>query len=142
MSSPFCPSSSHTGKLPYLPVTPVTLFRISPVTFATFARLHNYKPPGLLSTFDFRVEPEHRLVTSGLYSFVRHPAYPGSVCFMAELTFVGLTHRSRTIERAVGSHKPGDAHYTVSVDPVVGGNYRSLIRKSRGEERTDEEQVW
>ena len=106
-SSPFCPSSSHTGELPYLSVTPVTLFGLFLVAFGTFVRLRSYKALGSLFTFDLCVKPEHRLVTSGPYSFVRHPAYLGSLCLMAGLTFVGLTRGSWIIECAVGSYQNG-----------------------------------
>ena len=107
ISSPFCPSSSHTGELPYLSVTPVTLFGIFLMAFGTFVRLHSYRALGPLFTFDLCIKPEHRLITSGPYSFVRHPAYLGSLCLMAGLTFVGLTHGSWIIECAVGSHRNG-----------------------------------
>ena len=107
ISSPFCPSSSHTGKLPYLSVTPTTLFGVFLMAFGTFVRLKCYKALGSLFTFDLCIKPEHRLVTSGPYGFVRHPAYLGSLCLMAGLTFVGLTRGSWIIECAVGSHRNG-----------------------------------
>lgn len=106
-SSPFCPASSHTGKLPYLSVTPITLFGILLMAFGTFVRLRCYEALGSLFTFDLCIKPEHRLVTSGPYSFVRHPAYLGSLCLMAGLTFVGLTHGSWIIECAAGPHRTG-----------------------------------
>ena len=93
-SSPFCPSSSHVGKLPYLSVTPTTLFGIALMAFGTYMRLRSYEALGMLFTFDLCIKPEHRLVTSGPYSFVIHLAHLGSLYLMAGLTFVGLTRGS------------------------------------------------
>ena len=114
ISSPFCPSSSHTGKSPYLSVTPVTLLGIFLAAFRNFARLHSYKALGSLFTFDLCIKPEHRLIISGRYGFVRHSAYLGSLYLMAGLTFVGLTDGSWIIECVVGSRRNGAMFATQS----------------------------
>ena len=93
--------------LPYLSVTPMTLLGIALIAFGTYARLRSYEALGPLFTFGLCIKPDHRLVTSGPYNFVRHPAYLGSLCLMAGLTFVGLTPGSWIIECAVGSHPTG-----------------------------------
>ena len=97
----------HTGELPYLSVTPTTLFGIALMAFGTCMRLRSYEALGPLFAFDLRTKPEHQLVTSGPYSFVRHPAYLGSLCLMTGLTFAGLTRGSWIIKCAVGSDWSG-----------------------------------
>jgi protein-S-isoprenylcysteine O-methyltransferase Ste14 len=95
-SSPFCPITPAN-----LYVTPLSILGILLVSFGTFIRLSCYKSLGDLFTFDLCVKPDHKLVTTGPYSFVRHPAYLGSLCLMAGLTFTGLTRGSWIVECAV-----------------------------------------
>jgi len=105
--SVFCPTSSYRGRIPYLTVTPVTCIGILLIAFGTFVRLRCYESLGSLFTFDLCIKPEHRLITSGPYSFVRHPSYTGALCVKIGLTLVGLTRGSWIIECAVGSDRPG-----------------------------------
>jgi len=106
-SSLFCPSSSPTGRIPYLSVTPITHFGILLIAFGTFYRMRCYQALGSLFTFGLCVKPEHQLVTSGPYSFVRHPSYLGLLCITAGMTFVGMTRGSWIIECVVGPDKTG-----------------------------------
>jgi protein-S-isoprenylcysteine O-methyltransferase Ste14 len=45
-------------------------------------------------TFDLTVHPKHRLVTERFYSFVRHPAYTGSLMLVFGLALSHLTRGS------------------------------------------------
>ena len=99
---PLPPSSSHTGKLPYLSITQVTLFGIFLVASGNFICLHSYAAPGPLFTLDLCIRPGHRPATQGPYSPVRCPAYLSPLCLTAGLTVVGLTRGSWTIECVVG----------------------------------------
>ena len=72
------------------------------IAFGTFVRLRCYEALGSLFTFHLCIKPEHRLITSGPYGLVRHPAYLGYFCLVAGLTFVGLTRGSWIIECALG----------------------------------------
>ncbi|KAH6893882.1 hypothetical protein BKA70DRAFT_1232747 [Coprinopsis sp. MPI-PUGE-AT-0042] len=63
-------------------------------------RLACFKTLGPMFTFDLTVHPEHRLVTSGFYGYVRHPAYTGSMMLVAGLAFSHLTRGSWLTECA------------------------------------------
>lgn len=39
-------------------------------------------------SYSLRLQPEHRLVTSGIYSRIRHPAYLGTVCSLTGLALL------------------------------------------------------
>ncbi|KAI6013241.1 hypothetical protein EDC04DRAFT_3121230 [Pisolithus marmoratus] len=44
-------------------------------------RMACYKALGPFFTYELSIRDQHKLVTSGLYAFVRHPSYTGSLCF-------------------------------------------------------------
>lgn len=67
------------------------LFGIVLVALATFIRVHCFRELGQLFTFDLTIHPEHKLVTSGLYRYVRHPSYTGSLFLIAGITLSHLT---------------------------------------------------
>ncbi|KAJ7599651.1 hypothetical protein C8J56DRAFT_846398 [Mycena floridula] len=73
-------------------ITPLFIVGVLAVLFGSWIRIHCFKTLGKLFTFDLTVHPEHRLITSGMYSYVRHPAYTGSMLNVAGLS---LSHLSR-----------------------------------------------
>lgn len=60
-------------------ITPAFLFAFTLSTIAALIRLACYHSLGRLFTFELTIHKEHTLVTTGLYSIVRHPAYTGSI---------------------------------------------------------------
>lgn len=54
-------------------------FCIHTINHSLSDRLACYHSLGRLFTFELTIHKEHTLVTSGLYSIVRHPAYTGSI---------------------------------------------------------------
>lgn len=60
-------------------ITPTFLAAFTLSTVAALIRLACYRSLGHLFTFEITVKKDHTLVTSGLYSIVRHPAYTGSI---------------------------------------------------------------
>ncbi|KAF9269488.1 hypothetical protein L218DRAFT_270827 [Marasmius fiardii PR-910] len=55
-------------------------------------RVHCFRILGASFTFELSVQKDHKLITSGLYSVVRHPSYTGAVF---SLGFGTLQHLSR-----------------------------------------------
>jgi len=78
-------SSLHTSTTPLPPTLtssalPVAFVLGCLATAASGAlRLACYKAMGSLFTFELTLRTDHRLVTGGPYSFVRHPSYSGVV---------------------------------------------------------------
>lgn len=84
-----CPASQ-----PNVRITPIFLVGVIAVALGTYIRLDCFHTLGKLFTFDLTLLPEHKLVTSRLYSYVRHPAYTGSLLLVSGLAFSHLTSGS------------------------------------------------
>ncbi|TFK45848.1 ICMT-domain-containing protein [Heliocybe sulcata] len=78
--------------VPTIRVTPTALVGWFLAVAGSYVRYRCFKTLGKYFTFELSIRKEHRLVTSGPYSYVRHPAYTGgmiaglgtSVCFLGE----------------------------------------------------------
>jgi protein-S-isoprenylcysteine O-methyltransferase Ste14 len=79
-------------------VTPVFLLGVMMAALGMFIRVRCFHELGHLFTFDLTMYPEHKLVTSGFYKYVRHPAYTGSLLLVAGIAFSHLTPGSWIIE--------------------------------------------
>ncbi|KAG0694770.1 hypothetical protein DFH29DRAFT_958723 [Suillus ampliporus] len=86
IDSAFCPAE-RTQNL----VTPLFLLGVMMVALGMFIRVHCFHELGQFFTFDLTIHPEHKLVTSGLYKYVRHPAYTGSLLVIAGIILSHLT---------------------------------------------------
>ncbi|KAJ3886170.1 hypothetical protein GG344DRAFT_81979 [Lentinula edodes] len=89
-STIICPSTSE----PHIRMSPMFTIGIVAVVLGSYIRLDCFKTLGRLFTFDLTVQPEHKLVTSRFYSYVRHPAYTGSMLLVAGLALSHLTEGS------------------------------------------------
>ncbi|KAF5391389.1 hypothetical protein D9757_001878 [Collybiopsis confluens] len=85
-----CPSMQS----PHVHISPLFVIGVAAVVLGSYIRLNCFKLLGKLFTFDLTVHPEHRLVTTSFYGYVRHPAYTGSMLLIAGLTFSHLTEGS------------------------------------------------
>ncbi|KAI0951884.1 hypothetical protein AcW1_004130 [Taiwanofungus camphoratus] len=61
------------------------------IATGTLIRLACYRHLGLFFTFELAVREDHRLVTSGPYSVVRHPAYTGSISALTGIALIQLS---------------------------------------------------
>ncbi|KAH7911863.1 hypothetical protein BJ138DRAFT_1149653 [Hygrophoropsis aurantiaca] len=76
--------------------------RLSPAFFAgccfsitgALLRNHCYRVLGRFFTFELSIRKEHKLVTSGPYSIVRHPSYTGALCVAAGIALCHLNRHS------------------------------------------------
>ena len=73
---------------------PTPLFLISAVLVMVggIIRVYCFRALGASFTFELSVQKDHKLITSGLYSVVRHPSYTGAVI---SLGFAAVQHLSR-----------------------------------------------
>ncbi|KAF8815061.1 hypothetical protein BYT27DRAFT_7080969 [Phlegmacium glaucopus] len=79
---------------PNVRLTPSFIIGVIAVILGTYIRLDCFKTLGHLFTFDLTIHPEHKLVTSRFYAYVRHPAYTGSLLLVFGLAFSHLTRGS------------------------------------------------
>ncbi len=68
-----------------------------------YIRYKCYKEMGTMFTFEMSIRREHRLVTNGPYSVVRHPGYTGILCTVAGVILWNLSS-VRTVHNAETSH--------------------------------------
>ncbi|THU94586.1 hypothetical protein K435DRAFT_819962 [Dendrothele bispora CBS 962.96] len=85
-----CPKTSN----PHVHTSPIFLIGVVAVVLGTYIRLDCFKALGELFTFDLTVQPNHRLITSRFYGYVRHPAYTGSMLLIIGLALSHLTEGS------------------------------------------------
>ncbi|KAF8892880.1 hypothetical protein BD779DRAFT_1436327 [Infundibulicybe gibba] len=86
--SPLLPFLSINPQ-PHIQTTPLFIIGVLAVALGTYIRLDCFQALGPFFTFDLTVHPQHALITSRFYAFVRHPAYTGSIMLIAGL---GLSH--------------------------------------------------
>ncbi|TBU23268.1 hypothetical protein BD309DRAFT_372972 [Dichomitus squalens] len=84
-----CPTSTSPASL----IRPTNSFLIglALVTAGTALRVACYRTLGPFFTFDLALLPKHKLIISGPYSFVRHPAYAGSLLVLAGIGLADLS---------------------------------------------------
>lgn len=82
--SPYAPLLSLSTH-PTLRTTPLFFMGVVAVIIGASIRLICFHALGEFFTFDLTIHPQHRLVTTGPYCLVRHPAYTGSLTIIAGL---------------------------------------------------------
>lgn len=68
------------------------------MTSGTLIRLLCYRYLGRYFTFELAVRADHKLITTGPYSVVRHPAYTGSIMGLAGVALIELSPGSSWAE--------------------------------------------
>lgn len=83
-------------------LTPIFVAGILLVAVGSWIRVLCFHELGKLFTFDLTMHPEHKLVTSGPYAYVRHPSYLGSILVVIGFAFSHLTPGSLIVECLLG----------------------------------------
>ena len=73
------------------------------IVFGTFVRLTCYKTLGESFTYEITVRKNHKLITRGLYSWVRHPSYSGLIVIDVGLALSLAIHGSWVRESDMSS---------------------------------------
>ncbi|KAK7034671.1 hypothetical protein VNI00_012313 [Paramarasmius palmivorus] len=81
-----CPTNADS-----LRATPLFLIGWLALVLGAYIRLDCFRALGHLFTFDLTIHNDHKLITSGFYGYVRHPAYTGSLLLVAGITFSQFT---------------------------------------------------
>ncbi|OCH88446.1 hypothetical protein OBBRIDRAFT_734437 [Obba rivulosa] len=77
--------------VPLIRTTPLFLLGFSLLVFGALLRLTCFRVLGSFFTFDLAILPAHRLITTGPYAYVRHPAYTGSLFVLMGLGIANLS---------------------------------------------------
>ncbi|KAJ7124495.1 hypothetical protein C8R44DRAFT_734971 [Mycena epipterygia] len=73
------------GDLPTISLTPLLAVGSVLIASGALIRLHCYRALGKHFTFEMGISQGHKLITTGPYTYVRHPSYTGAV-----LVYLGL----------------------------------------------------
>ena len=86
-------------------------------------RLASYRELGRLFTFDLSIRKGHKLVTTGPYSYIRHPSYTGAIlgwtgtalCLLREGSWA---KESGALNRSPGYYINNMSHWSALVVPL------------------------
>lgn len=82
-------------------VTPLFVVGSALAIVGGLMRLSCYRTLGRLFTYELSILKDHRLVTTGLYGFVRHPSYLGYTLSLTGLCLCQMTRGSWLMETGV-----------------------------------------
>jgi len=97
ISKPITSLLVRTHSLPdfdFTASTPALISGCCMCVIGAAVRSHCYRTLGRLFTFELSIRQDHKLVTSGIYSIVRHPGYTGAWGFCLGIMLCHLHPRS------------------------------------------------
>ncbi|KAJ8515923.1 hypothetical protein ONZ45_g6713 [Pleurotus djamor] len=81
-------TGDQTHTISILP--PVLVFGALLCILGSLLRVWCFKALGKMFDFQFRIHPDHQLITTGPYSYVRHPSYTGGFAMIIGATMVAF----------------------------------------------------
>ncbi|KAJ7766566.1 hypothetical protein DFH07DRAFT_915952 [Mycena maculata] len=106
----------RTGRTTHLKITPIFLLGWALNICGTCIRLYCYRRLRTLFTFQLSIRENHNLITTGLYSIIRHPSYTGGVLAGVGVTLCHLAPGSWLVECS-GFVRPGES-WVYKVVPI------------------------
>ncbi|KAI0073078.1 hypothetical protein K474DRAFT_1711035 [Panus rudis PR-1116 ss-1] len=104
--TPFQPLSAVVDRFG---ITKTFLAGSALIATGSLIRIACYRAMGRHFTFDLSLRKEHKLITDGPYSFVRHPSYLGTVFYTLGHLAIQLGHGSWWLESGVAYTPAGQA---------------------------------
>lgn len=137
-ASPYFPAAAsilgildRTGSASHLTITPFFMLGCALNVVGASIRLYCYRQLSRLFTFQLSIRDNHRLITTGVYSIVRHPSYTGAILAGVGVALCHLAPGSWVVECS-GLVKPGEPwFYKVVPIWVVGLSIACLGLGSR-----------
>jgi protein-S-isoprenylcysteine O-methyltransferase Ste14 len=86
------------------PLSPLFILGTFLAATGGWIRLRCYQEMGQMFTFEMTILKNHRLVTSGPYNIVRHPAYTGAVSTMFGITLWHASSVGHRLSSVLSSH--------------------------------------
>lgn len=112
-------------------IPPMILAGTLLMCIAATIRILSYRSLGPFFTFQLSIKKDHKLVTSGLYSIVRHPAYTGSYLHALGLVVGLLAPGSIYSELGLWKSKIGFAAGVYMLAMMTFGSVTVLMRVPR-----------
>ncbi|KAF8153147.1 hypothetical protein B0H34DRAFT_94097 [Crassisporium funariophilum] len=112
-----------------LRLTPLSALGAGLIIAAAALRLSTYRALGRLFTFHISIQDDHRLVTTGPYSVVRHPSYAGLVVAHLGWVFWNASSGSWVRESGMWKNLVGKIFITAYAAGILGAS--SMVTLSR-----------
>ncbi|KAJ3486869.1 hypothetical protein NLI96_g3929 [Meripilus lineatus] len=104
------------------------LFGTFLVSFGTLIRVVCYRQLGRHFTYELSIQEDHKLVTTGIYSIVRHPSYTGVLLFLFGTALCQRGEGSWWVEHEVARSGIGQLIGLIWLFAVCGGVALTLSR--------------
>lgn len=92
---------TKSGSTNNLSLTSLSIVGLTLILLGSFLRVQCYRAMAFQFTADISIQKNHKLITTGPYSFVRHPSYSGIILVYVGMIFWFGTRGSLLMESGV-----------------------------------------